>query len=265
MNWTRTALALSDCLSIALVFRLFTLRLHRVYRVFCGFLVFEAISTSFIMFERFSSLDKNLDYRVLWLLLRLVYWILSISMVYALLQALLQSLPGILRLSRRVLSVVLALAGVIALLSAGPEYIALGVSRTAVLIDHLVGIALILERLISTVAVLTLLLMLLFVLWYPVRMPRNLAVFSLGFCVYFTSKTMFLLLHSFWSHKALPIVNIGVTFIFCICLVYWIIFLNRRGEIAPVVMGHSWQADRQLELMNDLEHINEALTEANVR
>ncbi len=265
MNWTRTSLVLSDGLIIALIFRLFTLRLHHVYRVFCAFLIFEAFSASFIIVERFSTLDRHVDYRALWLLLRLIYWILSVSMVYALLQALLQSLPGILRLSRRVLNVALALAGVVALLSAEPEYIASGVSKTAVGIDHLVGIALILERLLSTVAVLTLLLMLIFVLWFPVRMPRNLAVFSIGFCVYFTSKTMFLLLHSFWSHNALPVVNIGVTFILSICLVYWIVFLNRAGEIAPVVMGHSWQADRQSELMRDLEHINEALTHTNGR
>jgi len=265
MNWAQIAFGLSGLLSVILVMRLISLRLHDVYRVFCGFLLFETFSQIFIAFERYSALGHHMDYRITWLVMRMGYWLLSIWMVYALLRAILQRLPGILRLSKRVLNIAFPLALVIALLSAIPEYVASGTPEVLVRVDYFVSVALIFERLLSTIAVLTLLLMLAFVLWFPVRMPRNLAVFSIGFVVYFTAKTMLLLLYSFRSREMPELVDFGVTFILCMCLGCFITFLNRDGERSPVVMGHSWEANRQTQLLNDLEKLNAVLVRAGRR
>jgi hypothetical protein len=186
-------------------------------------------------------------------------------MVYALLRAILTGLPGILRLSKKILSYAFPLSFVVALLTAVPEYTASGAANVADRLDYVVIVALILERLISTIALLTLLLMLAFVLWFPVRMPRNLALFSIGFVVYFSAKTFFLMFHNFWSHEMLSIVDNGVTFILCICLAYWITFLNRQGEVSPITLGHSWKSTKQSKLLNELESINAVLERAGRR
>ncbi len=265
MNWTRFAFGLSDVLSVVLVIRLITLRLHRVYRVFCAFLLFQVLSDSFTIVERFSSLDSVLDYRITWLALRIVSWCLSIWMVYGLLQAILETLPGILRISRRVLNVVWPVSIAVASLSAVSEYLASGAAKVHEPIDFALTMALIVERTVSTVALLSLLLMLLFILWFPVRMPRNLALFSMGFIVYFTAEASLLLVRRFWSHESSALVNLGVSFIMCLCLIYWIGFLNEQGEVAPVMIGHSWQTGRQAELMHNLEGINIALARSSRR
>ncbi len=265
MNWTRIAFGVSDVFSIALVIRLIVLRLHNLYRIFCAFLVFQVISESLAMIVRFSSLDSFVDYRLLWLITMLGSWVLTIWIVYALLRAILAKLPGILRFSRRVLNTVLALSFFIALISAKPEYVASGAAGQHSSIAYAVSVGLILERLVATIAVLTLLLTLAFILWFPVTMPRNLAVFSIGFIVYFTAKTALLLIHSFWLHHSISIVNNSVTFILSVCLVYWIIFLNEKGEDVPVTIGHRWHSSRETELLNNLESLNAALARAGRR
>jgi hypothetical protein len=265
MSWARTAFVLSDALSIALIIRLIMLRLHDIYRVFCAFLIFQVVSESFVIVEKFTSLDRRVDYRVTWLFIQLVSWILSIWMVYALLNAILRRLPGILRISRRALHVSLALALVIALISARPEWLASGSSGENSPIVYIVEVAFVLQRLVATIALLTLLFTLVFVLWFPVAMPRNLAVFSIGFGVYFTGKTTLLLLRSFWFHEGLQLLNNGVTLMLCVCLLYWIIFLNKSGENAPVTLGHSWQSNRQSKLFSDMEQLNALLVRSGRR
>ncbi len=262
MNWAQIAFALSDILSVALIIRLINLRLHHVYKVFCAFLIFEIVSTSFTIIEKFSSLNNIVDYRVMWLVMRLASWTISIWMVYALLYAILANLPGILKFSRRVLNSVLPISLGAALLSAAPEYSASGTSKVSIPIDFLVGIGFVLERVVSTIALFTLLLVLFFILWFPVKMPRNLANFSNGFILYFSAKTTFLLVRSFWSHESFALVDNGVTFILCICLGYWIIFLNKQGEEVPVTLGHSWQVSKQTQLMGNLESLNATLSRA---
>ncbi len=265
MNWARFAFVLSDALSVVLIVRLIALRLHDIYRVFCAFLIFQVVSESFVMVERFTKLGRLIDYRFVWLGIQLFSWVISIWMVYALLHDILRRLPGILRFSRKVLNVSLALALVIALLSAGPEFVASGVSEDRTPIVYVLKVAFVLERLVTTIALLILLLTLAFILWFPVAMPRNLAVFSIGFGVYFTAKSTLLLLESFWLPKYQRLLGDGVTLILCICLAYWIIFLNKSGETAPVTLGHSWQSNRQSELLGDMEHLNALLVRAGRR
>jgi hypothetical protein len=259
MNWARIAFALSDALSIVLIGRLIMLRLHDIYRVFCAFLIFQVVSESFVIVEKFTPLDRLVDYRITWLVIQLISWVLSIWMVYALLNAILTRLPGILRISRRVLNISLAVALVIALFSARPEWLASGGVGESSPIVYAVEVAFVLQRLVATIALLTLLFTLAFILWFPVSMPRNLAVFSVGFGVYFTGKTTLLLVRSFWFHEGLNMLNNGMTLMLCLCLIYWITFLNKAGETAPVTLGHSWQADRQSKLLSDMEHLNALL------
>ena len=265
MNWSRIAFDASDVLSVVLVIRLFSLRLHSAYRVFCAFLIFQVISESFVIVLKLTSLNRVIDYRVAWLAIISAGWVLSFWMVYALLRDILRNLPGILRFSQRVLNFVVPLSLVIALVSAKPEYLAAGAGTATTSLGYMVKAALIMDRLVATISLLSLMLMLVFIVWFPVTLPRNLAVFSVGFVVYFTAKTVLLLVRSFWAHESFELLNDGVTLILCICLVYWITFLNKRGESVPVTLGHVWQINRNVKLVNDLEHLNAVLARAGRR
>ncbi|MBV8553013.1 MAG: hypothetical protein JOY54_17090 [Acidobacteriaceae bacterium] len=211
------------------------------------------------MFLEAALHDKFFDYRITWILFKVIAWVLSLWMVYALLRATLANLPGILRLSQKILNIVFPLAAVAAILTIQPEYAASGLSSAVDPIDRAVLVVLVMDRSISTVALLALLAMLVFILWFPVQMPRNLAVFSVGFVAYFASKTMLLLLHSFFAHQLLHAISNAISLILVACFTYWLVFLNAEGERAPVRIGHSWRSAEQTRLIEQLEAMNTAL------
>lgn len=258
MDWTRVSQALSDILSICLVLRLHALRLHSIYRVFCIFLLFDVFSSLIALYE-LSSKNALLDYRLTWMSLRLVAWILTFWMVYVFISAVLHSLPGILNFSRKLLNYILPIAIIIAALSFRPEYGASGLSVMSDPIDHALGIAIILERVVATIALLVFTAILAFVLWFPVQMPRNLAVFSVGLVFYFGAKVALLLIHSYVPHASADLVNNGISLVLSACFIYWGIFIRADGESTPVRMGHSWRKHEQERLIGQLEALNAAL------
>jgi hypothetical protein len=262
MNLTRIIQLLSELLTIALIVRIFFLRLHSVYRVFCVFLVFELLSTSVTFLEVILH-NRMLDYRITWMAMKGIVWVLWLWMVYALLKAILANLPGILKLSQKVLNYVFPAAIAIAVITARPELSASHVAGFVNPIDRALALTLILDRVIATVALLVLLAMLIFILWFPVQMPRNLALFSVGFVIYFAAKTVFLLFHNFRAHemtdRLTDLVSNASSLVLIACFVYWLAFLNSEGEIAPIRIGHSWRVDEQTRLIGQLEAMNAAL------
>ena len=127
MNWSHIAQAGNTALAMLLIVRLLILRLHSVYRVFCAFLLFDLL-TSLITFVETVLHNPRFDYRLTWIAFEVVSWILSLWMVYALLEAILANLPGILRFSRKLLNVTFLVALFVTILTAKPEYAAWAVS-----------------------------------------------------------------------------------------------------------------------------------------
>ncbi len=264
MNWSHIAQGVSDALTVILIVRLSTLRLRSVYRIFCIFLLFELLASLIIFLETVAH-DPRLDYRLTWMGLRVIAWILSLWMVYALLEAALATRPGILRFSRKLLNSTFVVAIAIALVTAKPEYSVQGLPVPMDSIERAVRITFVLERVISMTALLALISILAFVLWFPVPMPRNLAVFSLGFLVYFSAKTGLLLAYTFWSPRNAQLFSDGVIFVLAACFAYWTLFINAAGEKAPVTMGHSWHLGEQKRLLGQLEAMDSALARASRR
>ena len=257
MSLTRIAQYISDILCIALIGRLLVLRLHTVYRVFCAFLIFELFSSSIALLETFLG-SPRLDYRVTWLCLRVLAWALSLWTIYALLAAILAKLQGILEFSRWILNITFVLAILIAVATAAPEYSVSGACPTCQPIDRAVLVGLVIERVISMCLLLAILSILAFILWFPVRMPRNLVVFSVGFAIFFATKTSLLLARSYWSPESSRILSQAVALILGACFAYWALFITRGGE-ATVQIGHSWQAGDRERLMSQLESLNTSL------
>ncbi|MGI8962056.1 MAG: hypothetical protein ACR2IV_20320 [Bryobacteraceae bacterium] len=263
MIWVRIA-NLSTALCLALIIRLLLLRLHRVYRIFCLFLVSE-LSASLVADLKFLAPGSLPDYRIIWIVAQSVIWICTLWTVYALLDAVLTNLPGILGFSRKLLNGAFISAGILALLTAPPEYSVSGAAEFLDPIARAVSIGFVLDRVLSTVALLVLVSILGFLLWFPVEVSKNLIVFSTGFLVYFAAKTALLLTRSFWSHQSLNLVSNLIMFISCACYAYWAMFISRQGENVPVRVGHSWRVREQERLIGQLEAINAALLRTAVR
>jgi hypothetical protein len=258
MTVTDIAQYISDGLALALVTRLMLLRLHSVYRVFCAFLLFDLFSSAvFFMTTHFNV--WHLDSRWAWMGLRPISWLLALWMVYALADAILANLPGILRLSHKILGIVFALALLIAMLTAEPEYTASRLSASQISGNRAMAAVFVMERVIFMAALLMLLAMVAFILWFPIQMPRNLAVFSLGFFAFFAAGAGLSLAHTYLP-QADPHLLSWIEVLFdSVCFGYWLIFLNRAGEAKPVRIGHSWEPAEQGRLVGQLEAMNAAL------
>lgn len=247
---------ISDGLALALAIRLLLLRLHTVYRVFCAFLLFDLFSSAVFFLTTYAM---RADYWLAWIVMRPVAWILSLWMVYALLDAILANLPGILRLSRKILNVAFAAALLIALLTAEPEYSASRLAASTVTARRAMAAVFVMERVISMAALLVLLVVAAFILWFPVQMPRNLAVFSIGFVVFFATRTGLLLVHTYWLGANPHILSAANSLALATCCAYWLTLINPAGETTPVRIGHSWGPAEQGRLAGQLEAMNAAL------
>ncbi|MGH9622096.1 MAG: hypothetical protein ACRD45_20625 [Bryobacteraceae bacterium] len=246
-------------LTLGLIFRLLSLRLHSAYRVFCILLLFEVVTSGIALWIHFAQ-PKGVSYRVIWLSFAPIGWVLYLATVYALLNALLKKFPGILRFSRRILHVSFLVAALIGVLTARPEFVAQEqMVGPAHRLAHLVEAGMVAERIFSMVAALAILATFAFILWFPVQLPRNLTVFSVGLAVYFAAQTSLLLAYSFFPGMNVNLFNASVMFTLTACLLYFLIFINKAGEEAPVRIGHSWNAAEQQRLIGQLEAMNAAL------
>lgn len=262
MDWPSFIQYVELCLGFILIARLLFLHLQRVYSYFCVFL-FADFSGSLIwaLQTRLRHTPFHFDYRIAWLAQHIFLWVFTLLTVYALLDAMLAQLPGILRLSHRVLKISFAGAVVIAFLTALPEYREALTSQVLVgRLAHIVSAGVVWDRAISSVALIALLCTLVFLLWFPIEMSRNLAIFFSGFVVYFAIKAGLMLAVSLWSNASrgfLHVVGMLIAVMSSAVFAYWTIFITKAGEKVPAKLSvapvHSRQEDlliAQLEAMN---------------
>ena len=264
-SWINAAQYATEILAIVLVFRLLWLRERRegVYYIFIVFLLIQT-SQSLIYFAYTKWAIDQIDYRLIWLCLTTFLDVFSLWLVYALAKAVLAELPGILRFSRTLLNVAFPLAIVIAFSTAKSEY---RLMHGADPMDRMMRVCSVADRGISMAAALLLLVILAFILWFPVKMSKNLAIFSIGFVVYFASKTGLELIHLYskLGAKAITILSTVDSVVLILCFLYWIFFIGAQGQTAQVRIGHSWRLAEQAKLLEQLESLNGVLMRSSQR
>jgi hypothetical protein len=264
MDWLSVAQYVELCLGFILVARLLSLRPHRVYRYFCVFLVADISGILVWSVQKYTWHTYHFDYRIAWLTEHVVVWVFTLLTVYALLDAILAHLPGILKLSHKV-SFLAAI--VVGLLTALPEYRA--AIATEVLLGrfaHVIAAAFVLDRVIASVALVTLLCILLFLIWFPIEMSRNLAMFFGGFVVYFALKAFLMLALSLWSNGS-PEFRQSTSMLSAILsslvFAYWTFSITKAGEKVPAKLRvEGWHRREEELLVAQLEAMNASLLRA---
>ena len=110
----------------------------------------------------------------------------------------------------------------------------------------------------SSTALLALLAVLGFLLWFPVQIPRNLAVFNVGFLVYFSFKNLVFLAMSFSSQNMVRFVSVTASMVAAACFAYWAVFISAAGEKAKTRLS-IWKPADQEQLLQQLEMLNQSL------
>ncbi len=258
--WMNVSQYVTELLGLALIFRLLWLQ-HRenaVYSVFMGFLGIELGGTlAYFACQHWTQLDYRLVYFGFTFLLS----VCSLILVYALSKAVLSELPGILRFSRFLLNIVFVLAILLAFSTSRSEYLLTQAKTFSQRVDRLIFAFEVVDKGIAMASVVILVIILAFILWFPVKMSKNLAIFSIGLVVYFACKTGLELVNIYarLGVTASHILDVIVSGVVILCFLYWMAFLDSKGSLTTVRIGHGWQPEEQEKLIKQLESLNGAL------
>ena len=160
-------------------------------------------------------------------------------------------LPGIATIARRYIMVALVLAFLISALT-----MVFGKRPTSILAYFFVF-----ERIGVSTLMLLVLLIVAFLVYYPVPLHRNVIVYSIGYAVYFLTKAAGLFVRFTdprWSRPASTVLLAVST----TCLLFWLSALTKSGEKKTIVIGHQWDRKDEERLLLQLKEINASLMRA---
>jgi uncharacterized protein YhhL (DUF1145 family) len=233
------------------------------YSALIAFSSFEALEALLYIALRWSpvSVQHRVDYRFIFTVERCIGWFPTMWLVYAVLIAILKQLPGILRFSLRFLNATCGIALILAFVTVRPEYVAAmaaahGQGDWKVRMTYL---CFVLERAISFAALLAIFTTLVFVLFFPFRVPRNLAVISTALCLMLSLQISLLLLGSYLPSASRSILGGADEILLLGCLAYWGFAIDVQGQVARVTLGRGWHTVPKDHLVRQLEAINAAL------
>jgi hypothetical protein len=262
----KTGQYLDIALSLALIFALVRLKLQIKYLPIAVFVVADSFS-SLLFLGGGWLVDHHLirpDYRIFWCVSIWLGWITTLWLVYALLIAILEQLPGIRKFSLRLMTLVILGSFALAILTIGPEYAAAKYALN-VPMQRLTVITAVINRALCLAELLAILAILAFVLRFPIRVPRNLAAFSTGLSCYLFCSICIFLFHTYGPRFARstgsPFNNIPA-YLIGICMIYWLFSINLAGEESQVTLGHAWKSVPKEHLVRQLEAMNAALLQS---
>jgi len=261
MTWNLFGQYLGVALACTLIFRIFRLNLWSNYTAFLIFVGFDLLQSIVYIVDRYLSIHgvKLVDYRLIWCAETILAWFTTIGMVYALLAGILKHLPGILKFSFRLLNIIFGVSAAIAIATILPEYSASKLALNPDLKVRAVTMVMSVERAFSFAELLAILAIMIFVLRFPIRVPRNLAAFCAGISIYLTLRIGNFLLATYLPDTFESMRVDPLPYIFGICIVYWIAIISVPGEQAQATLGRNWHSVPRANLVNQLEAINAAL------
>jgi hypothetical protein len=117
------------------------------------------------------------------------------------------------------------------------------------------------ERTVMSSLVVFVLLVGVFLLYYPVPLGRNVLAYLAGYSLYFLTKAALAFINNigYIRNRLLGSIDMGVALI---CLALWLALLSRKGEDKRVVVGHQWNPADEQRLRAQLEAINTSLLRA---
>jgi len=218
--------------------------LYKIYACFFGYLVVELLQ---MLVPVFVPLNSRM-YRDSYVVSQALVICFSALVVLELYSIVLRGLPGIGNVSRRYIKVTLALAILVALLPLALEKAP----------NTLTGYLFVFQRPIISSLVVFILLILAFLVYYPVPLGRNALVYLMGYAAYFITNATTGLIRNLGHYWTRPLSDANMV-VYVVCLLFWLLALNSEGETRSVVAGHQWNPSDEGRLLVQLEAINASL------
>lgn len=233
---------------VFLLARLYSQRLARIYPALFVYLFADALQQVVALaFGKRRQVYAEIYFVGQGLKIALAIWV-----VLELYQLALAQQPGLARFGRRTLDYLFFIA-----VLAGLVNFFLEIGANPAHMRYPTGFT----RLESTVDLVTLVVLVIivgFLLWFPVRASRNVALSLGGFVFYSFQRWSGLMLTTFWPQWTHELSSLMLSASF-VCLVVWGIVLRRDGETTSVVTGHRWNPAEAERLTIQLDAINSRL------
>ena len=229
---------------LGLCLRMWRAGLNHAYVYFFSYLVLVLTESIILSFVGYGTVA----YGYVWMIteiLALCFYTLIVLECYA---TVLRDLAGIARILRRYIKLAVLVAIVAALLLIGLEKTPQTVFQYFYVLDRAV---------VSSLLVFVLL-MIVFLVYYPVPLSRNVIVYSAGYAVYFLTKATGMFIRNISPNWQTQISTVLVA-VSTGCLLFWGLFLSRSGETKTKVIGHQWRREDEERLLSQLKAINSSL------
>lgn len=240
-------------LSVMLVSLLLAKGLHRFYPVFFCYWIYDILLAMLV----FLPLKRQLfgEVRITCLALR---WILYFLVVLELIDRILAEHPGIARLGKRVVQIVLVCS------AAGAIY-ALRESSSQGSLGLQLHLYFQLEQAVAGCLLLFLVGISVFLWLFPVRLNRNTKAYLAGFTVFFLVKALgpFLINEhgAGFRYQASAIHMTGVL----LCQVMWLFAITKRGAERSPPFTRNWTASEQQQALSTLDAFEQQISGRQVR
>ncbi len=236
-------------LAAALAVKMAIQHLFRTYTWFFVFLCFE-ILRSLILLPVPTNSSK---YAWAFLATQPIMWVFYILVVLELYTVAFSGYRGITSLTRWVVTGSLGLAVAISSLTlwadlAGPA------GKYRILIYYSV-----VERGLVFSLVVFLVLITLFLYWFPISIRRNLILHAGVFSIYFLASTFTLFVRNIAGYHTTPSVNAVLVFVDVVCFGIWLYRFDRSGEAETSVVRSRWQAEDADRLLQQMDALNSTL------
>ena len=239
-------------LSGVLAARFFQLKLARTYRFFVAYLLFDTLRS--ILSWSFSP--GSLVYRNIWRITQPIIWLLFVLVVLELCSLVFREYRGIQALGRWAIYGSLAASVCLSTITLVPAWMhskdpAFSLQRF-----------LMVERGIDFGLVLLLLLILGFLVLFPIQLSRNVIIHSVLYSIFFMSGSMSILLVNVTGSRISIVVSSWLMGISTACLIAWLTLITRAGEVKMMAIRKPLVTASEDRLIEQLANINATLLRA---
>jgi hypothetical protein len=241
--------ALNFIASAFVIWRLYSLGLHRTYRYFFAGMVLAVVRTAVL----FPLGPKNEIYYRIWVATQPLLWLSYVLIVSELYSLVLRQYPGIHTMGRWFFFGGVAVAAIVSALTVLPTIAAPPVRHPVFYYYALI------ERGFATSLAIFLLLLLLMVTWFTVPLSRNLLTHCIVYSVYFFANNVSFLYRHLGGVHASYLHNMSKLTVALGCYSCWAFLLSRSGEhrTASLHLGRSPLEEKRL--LGQLEGLNATL------
>jgi hypothetical protein len=234
---------------LVLLWRLIHCGLYRSYRSLFWYWLVQALTTLVIL----PVPMRTYLYLYMYWAAQSIYLLMAVFVVQDLYRIALQEHPAVASFGRTSVVIAMVLAAVVALSGIKLD--------STILPGHFPAIQrfLTFERSMDFVLLIFLLLISGFLLWFPIKLQRNIVVYISGFVLYHASRSFGVLLINLLPQGATAAISTVLLGLSLLCLLIWIVEIRPEGERVKTTLGYRSDPEVMQRHRRQLDAINAAL------